>query len=514
MATKTKTTRRRKTTGIKTKPKSKTSPGAGSRRPLKEQTGGTVRKYTALGYRSVRVMGRDGRRATAASGEAHQEYDRSQLINQSRKFMNDNSLYKGMIERFVSYLVGSGFTLIPMTKNKKTNLKISKLWKEFWDDSSPETRELLSGLQVEKMIARELGAIGDTGILKVAGGTVQLIEAEQIVGTKNTSVDGIVKEENGKPKKYMIASWQNRSAPDGKKAISVDPKDFIFLTDPDRPSAFRTVPPLQPSFPNIHRINDVCDSEAAAWQLLSRIALSITREEAEHKGFNESKPDPTRTEDGQPANRIEQFDHSIIFHGNPGEEIRGVERNIPGKNFSESMRMFIRLGGLPLGLPLELILLDWTQSNYSQSKAVTEQAFQTFQQWQKLVAFAKSNIFRWKIILWINEGKLPSTLDIFDHKWDMPNFPWLDQLKEAQAWGEKVDRSFSTHDSACQSQNTSRQDVVEIREQEIRDAIDRSDKIFKEKRVRVPWQTFCGMEIPKETISIPTEQNKKNPGGE
>jgi len=453
--------------------------------------------YTALGYRSARVAAYEGRGgASAASGAAHQAYDRESLINQSREFMRDNGIYSGMINRAVSYIVGNGFGLQVRTRSKAYNQAFEAGWNQWW--ARPEYRGIISGPDVEEMVCRELMVCGDHGLLKINDGTVQLIEAEQIKGPK-AGDDGIEKDEAGRPKKYYVGGYNRQGRVNAAKAKAYRPDDFLFVTRPDRPSSIRSTPPCQATFPMLHRINDVCDSEAVAWQMLARLAISVTRQGGPEQGYLGSIADDTKTTSdtsGDMAARMTELDYALIFHANPGEEVKGIERNIPGRNFSESLLMFLRLLGLPLGLPLEIILLDWTKSNYSQSRAVLEQAFQTFLRWQmKLDQFVLTPLVAWKKRLWEQSGLLAERKD-FAFEWIKPTFPWLDQLKESQAYGEKLDRGMVTHSRVCKSLNTEREDVIDGREAEVRDAIDRAKKIKEQTGVEVPWQIFAGMKAP------------------
>ena len=124
--------------------------------------------YGSLGYRSASVANREGRSYTASSGSAHARYDRMQLINQSRDFIRNNPIYKGMIARATGYIVGTGFGLQVKTGDVTTNVKIERRWKRFW--KRPEIRNILSGRKCEKMVCSELLTVGDTGILKTNKG--------------------------------------------------------------------------------------------------------------------------------------------------------------------------------------------------------------------------------------------------------------------------------------------------------------------------------------------------------
>ncbi len=469
-------------------------------------------KYTSLGYRSAEVAAREGRSYSISSGEAMARYDRIKMVNQSRDFMVNNGIYKGMIERATNYIVSNGFILQSKAKDPETRNLIESLWRNFW--RRPEIKNLLSGRKVEKMICRELLSVGDIGIIKVNNGKIQLIESEQITGKKGYTDDGIQRDSFGTPSSFSVGGYGVSGQIDRRTIRSYTPEQFLFITDPERPSSLRGVPPCQASFPMLHRINDVCDSEAIAWQLLARMAVSITREDGGQLGYNESKADPDlKDTDGKLSTRLTEIDYALIFHGQPGEKVEGIERNIPGQNFSQSLYMFLRLLGLPLGLPLEIILLDWTKSNYSQSRAVLEQAFQTFLGWQFMLEdFAMRPIFEWQIKRWVREGKIKNTLDIYEHDWIKPSFPWIDQQKEIEAWGQKMDRSLVTHQQACKSLNSDREDVVSAKENEVRDAINRAGKIKKDTGITVPWQIFCGLEVPSVSVKEPVDDEEKNKG--
>jgi len=457
-------------------------------------------RYGSLGYRSASVASREGRSYVAKSGEALTRYDRIQLINQSRDFIRNNPIYKGMIARAVGYIVGNGFGLQAKTGDKNINVQIEKLWKKFW--KKPEIRNILSGRKAEKMVCSEMLTVGDTGILKTNKGKIQLIESEQIVGKKGWADDGIAKDSLGTPISFSIGGYGTSGQIDKRTIKTYSPDVFLFLTDPERPSSIRGVPPCQSSFPMLHRINDVCDSEAIAWQLLARMAVSITREKGEQLGYNESKDDPQKPDGNKLTTRLTELDYALIFHGKPGEEIKGIERNVPGKNFSESLIMFLRLLGLPLGLPLEVILLDWTKSNYSQSRAVLEQAFTSFIGWQyEITDFFLTPVYEWFLRSQIRSGPIKETETIFEHDWIRPTFPWIDQLKEALAWGEKLDRGLTLHNKALKSLGTERDDEMTERQAEVMDAIERAQNIKTETGVEVPWQIFAGLQPPNQTPS-------------
>lgn len=472
-------------------------------------------EYTCLGYRSAKTQKLDGVSYIGnKSGDAVMQYDRERLIAQSRSFMNDNAIYRGMITQAVRYIVGGGFTLQVHTGNDSRNKKIETLWRNFW--RRPEIRGLVSGRKLEELVCQEVIVAGDTGLIKTNKGLLQHFEAEQITG-RNTD-DGITKDVWGTPVTYHIAPYNKNGFLDLKGKKDVAAKDFIHIANIDRPSSSRGVPAAQSSFPGIHRINDVCDAEAVAWQLLSRLAVAITRENGPEFAYQESRPDEhadPEGNDGDLTTRVSDIGYAVMFNGQQGDEIKGIERNIPGKDFTASLRTFLRLLGLPLGMPLELILLDWTQSNYSQTRAVLWQAYnQTFEHWQYLMSdFFLSPVLEWKIAEWRKAGLIPETCHC-EYEWIKPTYPWIDQVKEAQAYGLRLDRSLATHALVCKSLNLDADDVLQQKEDEIRGAINRAAKIEKETGKEVDWRVFAGLNLATQPVQEkqekPNEDDDKN----
>jgi capsid protein len=465
-------------------------------------------KYTSLGYRSAAVATREGRSYSEGSADMHLEYDRPKLIGQSRAFYRDNAIYRGIIDRAVSYIVGQGFGLRVLIDDPEAGQKLERAWSRMHKTS--DIRGLVTGADADAMVCREAMICGDTGAIKRDRGLLQYVEAEQITTGRYGST-GISMDADGKPTAYHVCPYSPTGRLSTSKGKPIPASDFLFFTTPGRPSQTRGEPALQASFPMVHRINDVCDSEAIAWQMLSRIVLSVTRELGEQKAWNESTPDPNKSATDNPgdiAARLMELDYAIIYHGRPGDEVKGIERNIPGENFTQSLRTFLRLLGLPIGMPLELILLDWSQANYSQSRAVLEQAYQTFCAWQeRLKERYYQPLFDWRLPALLKAAGVAVDKESIVTEWITPTFPWIDQLKEAQAHAVKIERCLTTHAHVLKELNLDRETVVTARAAEIVDAIKRAQQIKAEHGVDVPWQLFCGLEVPK--AAVPADPTRK-----
>ena len=459
-------------------------------------------KYTCLGYRSAGQLGRDGNYPLAGSEDWHTAHDRGLLVNQSLQFYRDNGLYRGLIDRAVLSTVGNGFGHQARTGSKTWNRECERLWKEF--EEEPEVRGLLSWADCQAMALSEMLKTGDHGAILLSqpeelDGKIQLIDSDRIAGSaeRNKPGNGVKTDKYGRPLEFYVSDYGEMGQVQQGTAEPIPAKDFAWIALLDRPSQTRGMPAAQSAFPMMHRISDVCDSEALAWQILARVALRMYREDNGEWAADSSILDPDKVNEtgtGEVAVRVHEFDSALIFHAlNPGDHIEGVERNIPGQNFPDAIRMFLRLMGLPLGLPLELILLDFSQTNYSSIRGSLEQAFAQFRKLQRLLErYSRKIRNRW-VDRMIARNLMTDRPDRYLHEWVKADFPWLDELKEAQAWGAKLDRSLATHGQACKSLGHDRDDQMDAREVEVRDAIERAQKIEADTGQAVPWEMFAGL---------------------
>ncbi len=486
--------------------------GSGSSRPSRSENviyTSTTPYYSSsgTGYRSSSLTIDASSKARGGSGAYHQQASLGILQDQTRWFMRNNGIFSGMLNAAADYIWGNGFTLQFTSKSKSYNTKAEKLFNKWWE--KPEIKQQLTGRTVGRMGAMELLAMGEWATILTDQGLLDFVESEQIKSPRDKrrkATSGMRFRSDGSISKYFACPYDVNGQADTSNPIEYDADFFLFAFRPDRFSSLRAVPTCQAVYPSLHRVNDVCDSEAIAWQLLSRIAISIIRKNGPKLGYDESEQDTSRSGDDfddDTDRRITELGNALIFHGESGDKIDGVNRNIPGKDFTASLTMFLRMLGQPLGLPLEVILNDWTKSNFSQCKAALVQAFQRFLGWQFLIEDSTLRpIVDWKIKNFVAQGLLPDRKDGTSHEWLKPKFPWLEQLKEALSFGVMIDRGFTSHSRVLKTLNLDRDEIVIEIQQEMEDAINRKktmEEKFKkegydlaENGIEIPWESFMG----------------------
>lgn len=466
------------------------------------------------GFRAAELERGSGRaRAQGGSADRHLEADRELLGDMAERFERNNGVYETIVNRAVEGIMGAeGFRLQMMTGDDALNETMEADWNLF--AKNPEVRGLFSFQDMGRLSLRSVINHGDIGIAALNTRRFQAFESEQIAGGRRASDaarnggrirDGVEMDRFGTPLAYWVSPFSDGGFVQRAKARRFRAENFVFPAYRKRYSATRGTPVLVTSFSNIHRLNDILDAEAIAWQLLSRFALAITRKDGAQRAFKESSQDedgrdpPPASGVADVSDRFQDYEQGTVYHGEIGEEVKPIDRAVPGGDFSDNVRMYLRLVGMPLGLPLEVILNDYSNTTYLSARAALEQAFRVFVAWQRdMKRWHHSPLLTHWIRWGIAAGTYPDKSTTFDHDWSAPEFPWIDQLKEAEAWEKRIGVGLATQTQALSSVNMDRSEYLVTRSREVKEAIETAEAINKEfPGANVDWRMFCGQAVSK-----------------
>jgi lambda family phage portal protein len=363
------------------------------------------------------------------------------IWQRARSLERNNPIAGAMINRACENLVGDGFTVQATTDDSEWNAKAEDL---FWDWADSADVQGRSFLRLQRLWMRSHVRDGDVGVALLSNSRLQSFESDLIATPYKVDkglrvLDGVEVNSLLRPTGYWI-----RTLDDANKEVfkRYDAKDFILFGNESRLTEQRGVSYLQTSFETFDHVDDWIKSSIIAAKIAACLAVFIKKN---NPRFASSKFPTATNAQGNPQ-PIQDLEPGMIGYLAPDEDISVLNPSQPGQSFPDQLRAMLRLLGIPMGLPLEMILLDFSQTNYSSAKASTLQAQRSFAVVQELFAEVLGRIYRWRISKAIKDNELPDRPDAWKHRWIPPMFPYLDPVKEIQAQMLEVD--------ACQNDLT------------------------------------------------------------
>ena len=474
--------------------------------------------YEKLGYKVATPSRLQKMRiGFGGSGDRHlTKLQLSQLRELSREQDRNNCIASGMLDRAIESVIGSGIDIHvnsvgtgpDKNTNEEWNTKAEFLFAE-WGRNDADIRELVSWHSLQQMAYRAILVDGDVGFIKT-GGRLQPIEADRIVTPSGKLSDpsfrqGIQLNKVGSPVNFWVAQYSSRGdfvKESSSKAI--DAKNFFYLMNPKRFSQTRGVPILTNCLQLLEDIDSYIQAEVVGAKVAAAFVMFISREEGAQAGVDAS----TEQEDSLGDPRQEQtIAPGMILHGRPGETAMGIGSNRPQSQFSEFISQLLRFAGLNMGMPLEVVSLDFSRTNFSSARAALQVAHRTNKRMHRFMVdrFIRP-VARWKIDQWIEEKRLePMEYAI---NTTQPTMISVDPMKEVQSDIMAIEHSIKSLSEVAMSRNSTLADSVRNRGREIQSAEVEAKRINKAEGTKVNWRDILG--YPKGT----TKSENINESGE
>lgn len=463
----------------------------------------------ATGYRAAEVLRESGRPLPlGGTADRHLRLDRYVLAREALQLDRNNPLYKALLERALDAILGrDGFSLQVRTEDPKLNAQIEECWRQFAEE--PEVRGLFSWHECERLALRAILNCGDVGVARTSERKIRYVEWEQITTTAggDTSIQpvpgggridqGVELDQLDRPVAYHVARYNTFGQIQPGTSERIPATDFLLPGHRERFTQTRGVPALAHVMALVHRLNDILDSEAIAWQQIARFAVAFNFPGSTLAGIDLTTAD-TDDVDQPPdlTNRYVETEQGTFFFGEPGESVNGIKRDIPAAQFPASVQQFLMLMGMAVGIPYSVLSLDYSKTTYTSSRAELEQAFRMFIRRQReLIRGHHAPIVRWWLQWMMDAGEIEARE--YPFAWTAPEFPWIDQLSEAQAWGIRIDRGLATQREALASVGTDLEDWRAARLDEIRWAREKAGELSAEQPDQPPvdWRYLAGLQV-------------------
>ncbi|ACO74644.1 Phage portal protein, lambda family [Laribacter hongkongensis HLHK9] len=171
--------------------------------------------------------------------------------------------------------------------------------------------------------------------------------------------------------------------------------------------------------------------------------------------------------------RRPQLKSGMVVPLNPGERLAPFQPARPAAQFEAFTVAVMRHIAASIGLPYELLLKDFSKTNYSSARAALLEAWRTFRsRREKLSWYWAQPVYE----LWLEEAidaGLIEAPSFYEQRaawcrasWIGPGRGWVDPVKEAQAAKIRMETGISTLQAECAEQGLDWEEVMEQRARE------------------------------------------------
>jgi capsid protein len=224
---------------------------------------------------------------------------------------------------------------------------------------------------------------------------------------------------------------------------------------------------------------------------------------------------------------LEGLGPGMRYKSRPGGRLTGFSPSIPNPEFFEHSMLILTFISINLGLPVQLLMLDPKQTNFSGWRGAMDQArlgFRKFQRW--LAKSFHSRVYRWKVRQWMAEDRILQAEyerigeQLFAHRWNPPRWPYIEPMTDASAGILRV-RNLQTSPRRLSAENgfdwwEISEEVIQDNGEVIRKAKRKAKAInddFKDDPDRVSWREVLCLPTPDRVGAqvIPPQSSQPKP---
>ena len=383
------------------------------------------------------------------------------LIEQARDMDRNDGLVGILADRRVDNIVQSGFTLDPKTGDKELD---NALW-QWWEDLSTDPDQCdvtgeCTWKEIERQACRSESIDGDIIITGTEDGTFQLLESH-LIRTKSKTDDtflGVTTDAVGRRLQYHVADELSQFGQFGDVTpVDVRNEDGIrqvfHVFNPKRANVTRGVTQLAPVFSLSGMLEDINFAKLVQQQVVSCFAVFRKMAAGGNRlpsadGYGDAKTETTAAGSRQ----LEGVSPGMEVIGQPGEELQGFSPNVPNSEYFQQVKLILQIIGVNFGLPLCLVLMDGSETNFSGWRGAVDEARKGFIADQmNLVRRLNRPAYIWR--LWYELQQKGSQFKksfnklqqgIFRHNWNLPTWSYIEPVADAQGDAEQLKNALTS----------------------------------------------------------------------
>jgi capsid protein len=399
--------------------------------------------------------------------------------------MNDQIVGAG-IRRLVSNVVQGGFHYRPDTGSDAIDRQLKERWQERAASKEKCDRRKIHNFRSQEAITLEsVITSGDIGFSPLENGTLQDFECHRIRGRHEQLRKRVGPGRTPSPRRKIVHGvetlddapiryWVTKQDYDGMNefrrfrqndvrpimAYEIDrltntaEPNFFHIFNPGRFSQNRGVSAALPIIPTASMFDDTNFAKLLSEKIQSHLTL-IHKIPAALAEDYEGPPEPDypgQAGDWQTDRGYDQV--SPASHYWPeyaGEELEAFTPQTTSSTYNDQAMMFLTIISVNLDLPLILLLMDATKTNFSGWKGALDQAkigFRRIQRWFRDSFHVPQA--RWQVRRWIRQDVelrnffSSNPTAIFNHQWGLPAWPFVERLKETQAVALELEKNLTS----------------------------------------------------------------------
>jgi lambda family phage portal protein len=376
------------------------------------------------------------RRQSAFTGQTRSDArSLASVRDRARRVDEENPIGHGILDRLVDNIIGEGMTLQAKTGSKDFDSEAEDRWKR-WEEVC-DVRGMFHGAEMQSILQRSHERDGDAGLVLVDRGgesRLQLIEAHQIATPDDQQanpaiLNGVEMDRVGRPVAFHVLEF----AEGGNRGFSRIPAaNFIYYPRLNRYSATRGESCFVQMFPLLDQIDGYVDAVIIAARMAATFGLIFK----EANGAQQLGRLGTLTNSQGNQQRAITLENGQAKFIGRDDDIVQVNPQQPMNQTPEFIAAMMRLIGLPINMPLELVMLDFSRVNFSSARASFLQFYRAMKVKQaRFRARVMDRIYPWWISREVNAGRFRSAVptNYWDHHFMARGWQWVDPVAEGQA---------------------------------------------------------------------------------
>lgn len=499
-------------------------------------------------FRSVSLGGA----ATGVDADYHARSDSKlmAMIEFARHIAANHALVGVALRRLcTNVLRKSGLQYQPQTGSRELNALLKTKWLAWADDPlQADIRGKMSFRRQARATLRSILIDGDVLMVPRVEGCLQTIEAHRIRSPKNTLtpdrkypvVNGCeIHSATGRARRWFIArpdvslrtTVQRVGDTDTLPAWNDDGTPHVFhCAFPERMTQTRGISSFNRFGDSAGQIDDI----TFAWLVREQVAACIAFIEQDDGIVPTDHDDDDRPlgDYSQVASADSLLGDEVdmkpgkILRARPGKKLVGFAPNMPGEQSLEHAMLHVAIMAVNLDIPVQILMLDPTQTNFSGWKGATNEAEDRWREIaQDLAECLHRPTINWMVSRWLIEDGIIASLaqepgvDVYRHQWSSPRKESIQPVEDATAdtmrlnGGQTSHRRFSHERYGCEWADLYAE-IIDDRGDAIEAAIERANeinKLIESPDERISWRDLMPLAMPEGTkLSISTTANEQN----